>query len=276
MIHPSCSLMKNSLFLLCVILLASSCVTRKQLVNFREANLPLESPEDILNLTNLEIQPEDLLRITVHSINEEAAAPFNIEGGGQQGGNRNMMMGGGGGGAGGNNLELFMGYFVDREGFIDFPVLGRIEVAGLTLEEAKFKILDQLQTYLQDPVVNMRFLNFKVTVLGEVNQPGTLRLTNKRVTILEAIGMANDLTPYANRTNVLVIRENEGRREYARLNLQEDAIFTSKYFYLMQNDVIYVEPLPARTATTADLFQRIISYTSGALSLVTLILTLTR
>jgi polysaccharide export outer membrane protein len=133
-----------------------------------------------------------------------------------------------------------------------------------------------LQTYLQDPVVNMRFLNFKVTVLGEVNRPGTLRLTNKRVTILEAIGMANDLTPYANRTNVLVIRENEGRREYARLNLQDDNIFTSKYFYLMQNDVIYVEPLPARTATTADLFQRIISYTSGALSLVTLILTLTR
>lgn len=270
--HPP---IKKFLFLLGLVLLASSCVTRKQLVNFRDANLPLESPEDILNLTNLEIQPEDLLRITVHSINEEAAAPFNIEGGGQQGGNRNMMMGGGGG-AGGNNLELFMGYFVDREGFIDFPVLGRIEVAGLTLEEAKFKILDQLQTYLQDPVVNMRFLNFKVTVLGEVNRPGTLRLTNKRVTILEAIGMANDLTPYANRTNVLVIRENEGRREYARLNLQDDNIFMSKYFYLMQNDVIYVEPLPARTATTADLFQRIISYTSGALSLVTLILTLTR
>lgn len=276
MSHPLHILIKNVLLLVVCVLFASSCVRHKQLVNFQGENLPLESPEEILNLINLEIQPEDLLNITVHSLNEEAAKPYNQTLGGQQGGGNNMMMQGGGGGAGGNNLELFMGYFVDQEGFIDYPGLGRVEVAGLTLEEAKFKLLDMLQTYLNDAVVNIRFMNFKVTMLGEVNMPGTLRLTNKRVTLLEAIGLANDLTPYANRTNILVIREHEGRREYARLNLQDNSIFASKYFYLMQNDVIYIEPLPARTATTADLFQRIISYTSGALSLVTLILTLTR
>ncbi|HMO39139.1 MAG TPA: polysaccharide biosynthesis/export family protein [Saprospiraceae bacterium] len=258
--------------LLCLLLSSlSSCVTHQQLLNFQGEELPLNQPEDILNAVNLRIQPEDLLRITVHSYDEEAAAPFNIEGTEQGGGNRMMM---GGGGQNSQGLELFMGYFVDREGMIDFPVLGRVPVAGLTLEEAKFKLLDMLQTYLKDAVVNMRFLNFKVTVLGEVNLPGTVRLTNKRVTVLEALGMAGDLTPYANRANILIIREHEGKRVYERLNLQDNSVFVSPYFYLMQNDVVYIEPLRARTATTADLFQRIIAYTSAGLSVLTLVLTL--
>ncbi len=262
------------LLLLLGLLWLSACVTHKELINFQGDALPLNKPEDILNLINLEIQPEDLLHITVHSSNEEAVKPFSLNAGQNGAGGGNMLMQQGA--IGGNALELFSGYFVDREGFIDFPVLGRVPVAGLTLEEAKFKILDMLQTYLNDAVVNIRFLNFKITVLGEVNLPGTIRLTNKRVTLLEAIGLAGDLTSYANRTNILVIREREGKRTYERLNLQDNSIFVSPYFYLMQNDVVYVEPLRAKTATTADLVQRIISYTSAGLSLVTLILTLSR
>ncbi|MCB9294252.1 MAG: polysaccharide biosynthesis/export family protein [Lewinellaceae bacterium] len=258
--------------LLATALLLSSCVSHQELINFNAAQLPYDSPEDILNAMELKIQPEDLLRITVHSFDPLAAAPFNLEAEGQN----NMMMGNQMGQGGANSLELFMGYFVDQEGFIDFPVLGRIEVAGLTLEQAKFKIYELLRPYLKDAVVNMRFLNFKVTVLGEVNAPGTVRLTNKRVTLLEAIGMAGDLSDYANRTNVLVIREREGSRQYARLDLQSAEIFTSPYFYLQQNDVVYVEPIRARVATVADPAQRIISYASAGLSVITLIIALRR
>lgn len=260
--------MKNLLYLLLLTLSFTSCVSHGELINFNQTTLPENKPEAILNAMNIRIQQEDLLRITVHSLDPLAAAPFNIEEEGQarqQGGNQ-----------GGQQLELFMGYFVDQDGFIDFPVLGRIPVEGKTLEEAKRDILERLTTYLKDPVVNIRYLNFKVTVLGEVNAPGTLRLTNKRVTILEALGMAGDLTSYAHRNNILVIREQEGVRTYERLDLQSDEIFTSPYFYLQQNDVVYIEPLKARVATVADPAQRIISYSTAALSLITLVIALTR
>ena len=250
----------------------SSCVSHQELINFNDAQLNFDSPENILNAIELKIQPEDLLRITVHSYDPIAAAPFNIEQEGQGGMNMNQMQGQGGS----NSMELFMGYFVDKEGFIDFPTLGRVEVSGLTLDQAKFKIYNLIQPYLKDAVVNIRFLNFKVTILGEVNGPGTRRLTNKRVTLLEALGMAGDLTDYANRTNILIIREKEDSREYARLNLQNADIFTSPYFYLQQNDVIYVEPHQARVATVADPVQRFISYTTAGLSIITLIIALSK
>lgn len=251
----------------------SSCVSHQELINFKDAQLTFNSPENILNAVELKIQPEDLLRITVHSFDPLAAAPFNIEQEGQGGMNQNQMTQGQGGA---NSMELFMGYFVDEEGFIDFPTLGRIEVAGQTLDQAKFKLYSLIEPYLKDAVINIRFLNFKVTILGEVKSPGTIRLTNKRVTLLEAIGMAGDLTDYANRTNVLLMREGGGSREYARLNLQSGDIFTSPYFYLQQNDLIYVEPIRARVATVADPAQRIISYAAAGLSLITLIIALRR
>lgn len=264
---------KRSAPLLLLLLSFSSCVQHQQLVNFNKADLPEDAPEQIVNALNLTIQPEDLLRITVSSLNPEAAAPFNIDD--QQGGAGNQRMNQLGGGAGSNGLELFMGYFVDRDGFIDFPVLGRIPVQGMTLEEAKLELLDRLADYLADPVVNIRYLNFKITVLGEVNGPGIQRLSNKRVTLLEALGMAGDLTLYANRNNILVIREEDGRRTYTRLDLQSAEIFTSPYFYLQQNDVIYVEPMRARIATVSDPFFRTVSYVTAGLSVVTLIIALT-
>lgn len=266
----------NILFLLAATLLASSCVQHRQLINFNEANLPEDTPEQIVNAMNLTIQPEDLLRIDVHSIDPLAAAPF-TPGAGPDGQRQNMNMQMGGQGQGGNYmLELFQGYLVDQNGYIDFPVLGQLKVQGLTIEEAKGQIYELLQEYLKDPVVEMRFLNLKITVLGEVNLPGVQRLSNKRVTLLEAIGMAGDLSDYANRNNVLVIREEEGRRTYTRLDLQSAEIFTSPYFYMQQNDVIYVEPIQARIATVADPAQRIISYTTAGLSLISLIIALSR
>ncbi len=264
------------LSMLIATVLLSSCVQHRQLINFNEANLPEDTPEQIVNAMNLTIQPEDALRIEVSSIDEAAAAPFNLGAQGQQGGMNMQQMGGGGGGGGFFGLEIFQGYLVDQDGYIDFPVLGPLKVKGLTLEETKALIYGKLEEYLVDPVVNVRYLNLKITVLGEVNTPGLIRLSNKRVTILEAIGMANDLSDYANRNNVLVIREEEGRRTYTRLDLQSAEIFASPYFYMQQNDVIYVEPIQARIATVADPAQRIISYTTAGLSLISLIIALSR
>lgn len=263
--------MKNIVFLFILMMSTSSCVSHRELVSFGEAEFPLDQAEEILNAINIRIQSEDLLRITVHSFDPAAAAPFNLEKEGQ-----NQRQGAQGGNQGATSLELFMGYFVDQEGYIDFPVLGRISIQGKTLEEAKFEILERLKPYLKDAVVNIRYLNFKVTVLGEVNNPGTIRLTNKRVTLLEVLGMAGDLTDYANRKKILVIREENGKRAYEELNLETNEMFASPYFYLQQNDVLYIEPIKAKVATVADPAQRIISYGTGVFSLVALIISLTR
>jgi polysaccharide export outer membrane protein len=267
----------NFVLFLVSTLFFTSCVSHKELVNFNNEEAPLEvGTEDIVNAMNLTIQPEDLLRIQVHSADKDqlAALPFNIELPNQQ---QNMVQQANQAGSGGNYpIELFNGYLVDQEGNIDFPVIGKIEVNGLTLEEAKAKLVSLLEKYINIPIVNMRFLNLKITILGEVNNPGTIRLSNKRVTLLEAIGMAGDMSIYANRNNVLVIREENGKRTTARLDLQTAEIFTSPYFYLQQNDVVYIEPTKARIATVADPVQRFISYGSGVLSIVTLIIALTR
>ena len=260
----------NGLLALLLLTAATGCVSHEQLISFKPLDPVSLSPQRIENNTNLTVQPEDLLRITISSLNPEASEPFNQPDEGNQQRNQNAM-----GGGSSLQLELTTGYFVDDAGYIDFPVLGSLDVGGLTLSEIKEMIAGRLADgYLKDPVVNVRFLNFKVTVLGEVNAPGLLRLSNKRVTVLEALGMAGDLTVYANRTNVLVMREDNGERTFARLNLQNEDIFSSPYFYLEQNDIIYVEPIEARVATVADPLQRIIGYASAALSLVSIVIAL--
>ncbi len=252
----------------------SSCVTHTQLVNFDDEAqpLPYDSIQIIDNRAEIRVQAQDLLHITVHSQDPEVAAAFNI----QQGGMGNQGGGGGlGNQGGGQNLELFFGYLVDDKGNIDFPVVGKVQVAGLTIDQAKARLTSEVQKYLRDAVINMRFLNFKITVLGEVNAPGTFKVTNERFTVLEAIGQAGDMTDYASRDNVLVIRERQGQREYARLNLQSADIFTSPYFYLTQNDIVYVEPTKPATARVADPVVRYISIGSGLASLVALVISLT-
>ena len=245
----------------------TACVQHKELISFPQEAFLSQSPEEILNSLTIRIQPEDLLYITVHSFDMEAARPFNMERPGGNGLQQNPNPA---------TLELFEGYFVDNDGKIDFPVLGSIEVDSLTLEEAKHKLTEAIRPYLKDAVVNIRFLNFRVTVTGEVNLPSSYRVNGRRLTVLEAIGRAGDLTAYANRTNVLVIREQEGKRSYGRLDLTSTSVFESPYFYLQQNDVVYVEPIQAKTATVADPLTRVISYTSGVIAIATLIITISR
>lgn len=246
------------------LILFSSCVSHKELITFNETSLPYGTTQAINNALDLRVEPDDLLRITVFSVDPEAAAPFNIE-------PSTTMVNGQ---IDASNLELFNGYIVDRGGFIDFPLLGQLQVEGMTMQELKESLGEKLKVYLKDPVVTARFLNFKITVLGEVNAPGLIRLSNPRVTVLDALGLAGDLTDYANRYEVVLIRETDKQRTFDKLNLQQGDLFESPFFYLKQNDVLYVRPIKAKTATVADPAQRIISYGTAALSIITLIVAL--
>ena len=254
-----------------VLISCLSCVKHRQLVNFATLQEGELIGQSGFTADMVTIKSEDVLRISVSSFDPLAAAPFNLDGGTQGGG----QSGGGGGNINIAQLELFSGYYVDEDGYIDFPVLGRVQVEGKTLETVRRELSTQIEPYLEDAVVNVRYLNFKVTVLGEVNQPGTLRLTNRRVSLLDALGYAGDLTYYANRSNVLVIRERNGQKSSARLNLHSTEFLESPYYYLEQNDVVYIEPLEVRTATVADPAQRLISYGSAALSFIGIVLALT-
>lgn len=265
------------LYFFALLLLTCSCVQHKQLVNFNQGPLPFNKSEAIVNSVDLAIQPEDLLQINLSSFSQEAIAPFLAQGGGANGqANIGNFMQQGAGGGGTNSLELFSGYFVDQAGYIDFPVVGRIKVGGLTLGVAHDSIRNRILPYVSDVVVSVRFLNLKITVLGEVARPGLVRLTNKRVTVLEAIGMAGDLTPYADRTDILLVREKDGQRQYIQMNLQDPAIFASSYYYLEQNDFIYIKPTKAKVGGITDQTNRFLTFGSAGLSLVTLIIAIFR
>jgi polysaccharide export outer membrane protein len=247
-----------------MILSLSSCVTHDELLNFNQGPAFPTTPEAIQNLPQLTIQPDDLLSIRIKALDPIAAMPFNID---PENMNMQMMNANGG-------MRPLIGYLVDREGTIDMPMLGKIKVLGRTTDEVRQIVLEKLEPFLNNPVVSVRFLNFRITVLGEVLQPGTFFVANERVTVLDMLGQAGDITPYGNRTNILVIREEDGQREFGRLNLQERDIFASPYFYLQQNDVIYVEPLEVRTASIRDQSTRILPWLSAITALTTLALTL--
>ena len=247
----------------------TSCVSHKELLYLNDLPAEIDVSDSIMNISqsDLRIQPDDLLNITVSSYNVEASKPFNTEGTNIQ--NMAQAMQGPT-----NTVEMLSGYFVDTQGFIDFPVIGKVYVNRRTLAEAQDLLYTKLKVYLKDVVVNIRYLNLKISVLGEVQRPGTIRLTNKRLTIFEAIGMAGDMTPYSNRSNVIVIREKNGRRSIKRLNLQSSKIFYSPFYYLQQNDVVYVEPNKTKINTIADRSSRILSFVSTGVSVLAIALSI--
>ena len=169
----------------------------------------------------------DIVDIYVSTFDPEASRPFNlVKSSGTQ-----------------SNSQTFLDYLVDADGNIDFPVLGKVKLLGLTVEEAKELIKQKLsEGYLKDPIVNIRILNFRITVLGEVGSPGTYPISGERVTIMEALGLAGDLTIKGRRDNILVVRDFNGTKTYTRINLTNKEVFNSPVYFLTQNDVVYVEP----------------------------------
>jgi len=248
----------------------SSCLFYKDIVNFQDGNdLGDGRLDSITNFAKWTIQPEDIIQINVYSSNQEAAEQFNIMDSRQLA--QMMRMGGGGG-----SLMEPLGYRVDLNGYIDIPVIGKIMAQGKTLEQLKVEVERKVEDtgYLKDHNVQLRYLSFRLTVLGEVNNPGSYILQTQKLNILEALGQANDLGLYANRDNILVIREKDGFRSYGRLNLKSKDIFESPYFYLQPNDIVYVEPHRSKILESRDPLGRYAPVLISALTLLTLILTL--
>lgn len=250
---------------MCAAVLAlASCATVKDIAYFQ--NRVVDNPEAIDKHAGIVIQPKDMLSIVVSSRNPELAAMFNLPVVSYQAGSETVA---------GAGQQRLMGYVVDNEGYIDFPVLGPIKVAGLT----RWELADMIKTrllndgLLSDAVVTVEFMNFKVSVIGEVNNPGTYTLNNDKVTILQAISLARDLTIFGQRENVCVIRENEGERVIYEVNLCDVGMFKSPAYYLQQNDIVYVQPseIKARQSTTDDKTLRMTSiFVSGGSLLVSL------
>jgi polysaccharide export outer membrane protein len=264
--------LKTLLPLLLLSLLLSGCLSYKDIVNFQDGqDLGDGRLDSIANFARWTIQPEDIVQVTVSSSNMEAAQQFNIID------SRTVMQMQMQAGGGGRTLSEPIGYRVDTDGFIDIPVIGRVEAHGKTVEELKRDIFQRVEAtqYLPDVNIQVMYLSFRITILGEVNAPGSYIIQSQKMNVLEAIGLANDLNLFANRDNILVIREKEGLRSYGRINLKSKSLFESPYFYLQPNDIIYVEPHKAKILAAPDPASRYVSTIVGVITLATLIVTIT-
>jgi len=165
------------------------------------------------------------------------------------------------------------GFLVDKNGDIELSLVGKIKVAGLTTYEARELVREKVSAFYQKPNVQLRFANFKVSVLGEVSAPSTYTLPNEKVTIMDALSLAGDLTIYGKRDNILIVRDNNGKKEYARLNLNSSEIFNSPFYYLKQNDVVYVEPNKRKVSASNTAQIQTISVIASVLSVIVLAIT---
>lgn len=255
------------LLVLCAVALAGvSCVTQKQLTYLSDAN------PDIADTINASFVPQseivirsgDALNIFVSALDQEAVTPYNLP----------MVVFARPGEQQLSTTPAMQYYIVDEEGNIDFPVLGKLHVAGLRRNEVEIFLKGKLEAQVLNPTVHVNLVNAKVSVMGEVNHPGQVSLVSGRMTILEALAAAGDLTPYGRREDVLLTREVDGKLQIARLNLRSADLYTSPYYYVQQNDVIYVSPNKVRaiSSTNAGLwFSMVSSLASAATVIVTIV-----
>ena len=252
----------------------SSCVSHRQLLHFRtDEDQPLPDKMPVLQNFRNEIQPGDLLSIGVfarNSMDAALTAPFML-GGAPASSNGTLPLA-----SASSSAASVPEYLVDSQGNIDFPVLGRVQLAGYTVEEARDRMVHLLKSYIKDPIVILRHVNFRVTILGEVGSPGTISAPNGRVNILEALGQVGDLTPYAKRRDIIVIREIDGERHFGHIDLQSPDVFNSPYFYLRQNDIVYVEPSKAKVATVADPVSKTLPWIATLTSVTSIIFSILR
>jgi len=213
---------------------ASSCVSNKNIAYFQDIQTVERAKlENAAKFTEPVIQPDDILNISIFTLNPQVGAIVN------QAASTPAL---GGNAAASAAQQANTGFLVDKNGDIELSLVGKVKVAGLTTYEARELLREKVSVDYKNPNVQLRFANFKVSVLGEVNLPSSYTLPNEKVSILDALSLAGDLTIYGRRENVLIVRDNDGKKEFARLNLNSSDIFNSPFYYLKQNDVVYVEP----------------------------------
>ena len=219
---------------LTMVVLLGSCSSGKDVPYFQ--NIDEISLAGSKGLYDAKIMPKDMLTITVSTTDPAAAAPFNLSVGNTVGASGQLSNGGG-------NLQ---GYLVDNDGNINFPVIGHMHVQGMTKSQCQDMIREKLLPYMaatENPIVTVRMSSYRVTVTGEVNSPGVFPVTTEKMSIVEALAQAGDLTVYGKRDNIMLIREDEtGQKKMVRLNMNDANLINSPYYYLQQNDIIYVQP----------------------------------
>lgn len=247
-------------FLACSFL--SSCVAHKDLISFRSGDekvsgLPPQPAQNIANQLDMKLQSNDVLAILISSASAELSIPYNYSPG-----------------------QLITQittptspttYLINIDGNIEIPSLGSFKAKGLTIKELRDSVYNRVSAFLLKPSVNIRILNFKVSVIGEVARPGTIEVENERITILEALARAGDLTPFSNREHITVIREIDGVRQVGDISLKSTEFFKSPFYYLQQNDVVYVEPNKTRVAQVQQPFNTYIQPVSVSISFIALL-----
>ena len=219
--------MRQKIQLVCYLAISClifSCTPSKDVVYFQDASQFETLVDD--NTFTTKFKVDDLVSINVSTLDPEASAPFNLFRGSEEGGIRPEQV----------------NYLVDKNGEIDFPVIGKVKIEGLSPSETRELLREKLKDYLKDPIINIRIRNFTVTVLGSVNRPGTYPINGEQITIMEALGYAGDINIKGRRDNVMVIRDFDGTKVYNRINLNSKEALKSPVYYLTQNDVVYVEP----------------------------------
>lgn len=254
------------LFLLAITTAFSSCKTYKNIVYFKDVNDSLYNQAQSIPLTSFTdpvIRPNDILQVSVQTLDPQSSAmtgaqttsTYNVQGASSIGGGSTVQ-----------------GFLVDKNGNIELPLVGTIKVSGMTTTDAKEAIRTKASVYYKNPVVNVRFANFNISVIGEVNRPAQYTVPNEKASILDAIAMAGDMTIYGKRENVMLIREEDGVKKAIRFDLNKTDIFQNPYFYLRQGDVIYVAPNKAKAAANDVATIRNISIITSLASLLVVVI----
>lgn len=222
---------KTSSYLL-LLLMLFSCTSGKDIVYYQNID-EVNTPKDNSISYEVKIQPDDLLMIIVSAEDPEIAVPFNLTSINiANAANPEMAIG----------RQIMQSYLVDKNGNIEFPILGKLKIGGLTRTQVLELLKEKIGVYIKNPIINIRITNFKVALQGEVTAPGTYNIASERVTLIEALSLARDLTIYGKRNNILVIRESNGVKSYNRVDVTKADFINSPFYYLAQNDVVYVEP----------------------------------
>ncbi len=241
MLSSKCKTIGKCLVFILNILIFSSCASQKNIAYFNDLpNILVDSVIKSQSFSAPVILSDDVLLIDIQTVDASVNSLINS---GNKSGTTGLP-------ASNESLSLLTGYLVDKSGNVEIPMLGSVKLAGLTTTEAKELIVKRASIYFKNPIVQVRFGNYRITVLGEVLRPSTFTIANERVSVLDALGLAGDLTVYGRRENVLLIRDKGFQKEITRLNLNSSDLFKSPYFYLKQNDVIYVEPGKSKAAAT--------------------------
>lgn len=264
---------------ICIIsIIASSCTTPKKISYFNDVSDTVQKRlvEQAIYTTPT-IQPDDILQVTIQTMDLTSTSMLNQQntaswpvGGTTNAGTSTVPVPG----LSNSPAANVSGYVVDKNGFVILPLIGKVQVSGMTTDKVRDEITAKATEFYKDPIVSVRFANFKVTVLGEVTRPSAYIMPNEKVTLLDAIGIAGDLTIFGKRENVLLIRDaGASKKEFIRFNLNDSKIFSSPYFYLHQGDVVYVEPNKSKVSSTDMAQTRRISIYASILSVVIVIAT---